>query len=92
MKEISENELEGQQMPGDGRFIIEAAGKHPAQMAAAGYAWRKMMKQTPHLPAPEPVRFESRGAPHSEGGRQMRSGIRMERYAELQSRNDRRCA
>lgn len=28
MKEISENELEGQEMPGDGWFIIEAAGQH----------------------------------------------------------------
>ena len=32
MKEISENELEGQKMPGDGWFIIEAAGQHPARM------------------------------------------------------------
>lgn len=32
MKEISENELEGQEMPGDGWFIIEAAGQHPARM------------------------------------------------------------
>lgn len=31
MKEISENELEGQEMPGDGWFIIEAAGQHPAR-------------------------------------------------------------
>lgn len=32
MKEISENELEGQEMPGDGWFIIEAAGQHPARI------------------------------------------------------------
>lgn len=32
MKEISENELEGQEMPGDGWFIIEAAGQHPARL------------------------------------------------------------
>ena len=32
MKEISENELQGQEMPGDGWFIIEAAGQHPARI------------------------------------------------------------
>lgn len=32
MKEISENELEGQEMPGDGWFIIEAAGQPPARI------------------------------------------------------------
>lgn len=32
MKEILENELEGQEMPGDGWFIIEAAGQHPARI------------------------------------------------------------
>ena len=32
MKEISENELQGQEMPGDGWFIIEAAGQHAARM------------------------------------------------------------
>lgn len=32
MKEISENELEGQEMPGDGWFIIEAAGQHSARI------------------------------------------------------------
>ena len=30
---------------------------------AAGYAWREMMKQTPHLPAQELVRFEARDVP-----------------------------
>lgn len=37
MKEISENELEGQEMPGDGWFIIEAAGQHPARMDGQGF-------------------------------------------------------